>query len=295
MTSNAAYRIPVWDGLEDKLSAYDLLTIDLWGVMHDGITLHHDAVDAVLNARAAGVKTCFLSNAPRPRHQVRGHLAEMGMAPELLDFVVTSGGLARDYVRDHANGARLFHLGPNGDHDTVEGLPVDLVHDPDQADVILATDLGHYDIDGHVARLRGAAERGVPFLCANPDRIVHVGDQLIPCAGAVADLYEKLGGPVHWFGKPTKEALLACVAEVGMEFKGAGNPPRAMMIGDSLQTDIAGAHAAGFDGCLIASGIHRDDLMAHISAGDEIDRDWFREHVAGDRAMPHMIMTGLRW
>lgn len=287
--------IPVWSGLAQGASEFDLIIFDLWGVMHDGIALHRDAETAVLKAREAGVKTVFLSNAPRPRHHVRQHLAAMGLNTDLLDLVVTSGGLARDFVRAHGAGKRLYHLGPGSDHNTIEGLPVDLVDRADAADLILATDLDHHDVEAHAEMLREPAERGVPFLCANPDRVVHVGARLYPCAGAVADLYEAMGGPVHWFGKPTAAALEACVTEVGMTLDTLDRD-RVLMVGDSLQTDIAGADGAGFKGMLVASGIHRDALKANMTGNpDHIDGAWFREHVAGDRPVPHVVMRRLTW
>ena len=285
--------LPVWQGLKGQVHDYDLIIFDLWGVMHDGIHLHSGAEQAVQACRDAGVHTVFLSNAPRPRHHVRHHLHSMGLKSDLTDLVVTSGGLARDFVRSHAPGKALFHLGPDTDHNTIEGLPVSLVQNPDDADIILATDLDHHDIGAHKSLLENAARRRVPFLCANPDRVVHVGNRLVPCAGAVADLYGEMGGPVHWFGKPTPEALWACLTEAGLsrdEIPGT----RILMIGDSLQTDIAGAQAAGFKGCLVASGIHREDLLPHTKA-PSLDRAWFQREIAREKPLPDAILPYLTW
>ena len=285
--------IPVWDGLARHIQKFKLIIFDLWGVMHDGISLHKKAEHAVLQCRAAGIATVFLSNAPRPRHYVRGHLRSMGLSESLTDLVVTSGGLARDFVREHAHGKALYHLGPDMDHNTIEGLPVTTVKSPDEADVILATDLDHHDIDAHAALLENAARRQVPFLCANPDRVVHVGSVLVPCAGAVADLYAEMGGPVHWFGKPTPEALWSCAAEAGLSPDDVSDQD-ILIIGDSLQTDIAGARAAGVSGCLVASGIHRDDLLPHTKA-PSVDRTWFKTEIAGEKPIPDAILSHLYW
>lgn len=282
-------------GLCELMDDTDLVICDLWGVMHDGLRLHADAVDAIQAARHGGTQTVFLSNAPRPRTYVREHLLDMGLPASLTDFVVTSGGLARDEVRDRYENARLYHLGPEGDRNTVEGLPVDEVSHPNDADIILATDLDFPDVEAHRPWLKAAAERGVPFLCANPDRIVHVGERLYPCAGAVADLYTAMGGDVHWFGKPTPQALRSCLREVGMDRDTPG--ARVMMVGDSLQTDMAGAGAAGYRGLFITGGIHRDEapLLDQAANKGRVPVHSFRKIFGEEKAVPHAVMHALKW
>lgn len=282
------------------LSAYkdelSLIICDLWGVMHDGIHLNTGAVDAIERARGAGLRTVFLSNAPRPRTHVRALLLKMGMPEALTDYIVTSGGLARDEVRERYQGAALYHLGPESDHNTVDGLPVDIVKTPDEADIILATDLDFFDVESHRGWLTGAASRGVPFLCANPDRVVHVGEKLYLCAGSIADLYAEMGGEVHWFGKPMASALEACLPEVGIA-PGSLKGDQIMMIGDSLQTDMAGAHAAGYCGMFIAGGIHRDELPALSAAaqGGSVPVGTFKQIFGAGKAVPHAVLESLVW
>ena len=60
--------------------------------------------------------------------------------------------------------------------------------------------------------------RGVTMHCLNPDRVVMRGDVREACAGALADLYEALGGSVAWYGKPY-EAIYAHA------LRRAGDPP----------------------------------------------------------------------
>lgn len=280
--------------LSEISAMLDLVICDLWGVMHNGIIADPAAIDAIAKLRAQGIASVFLSNAPRPRYHVRDLLVNMGMPMHLTDLIVTSGGLARDAVRDEFQGSKLYHLGPKADHNTVEGLPVDLVSHPDEADVILATDLDYRDIAKHESLLSDARDRGVPLLCANPDRVVHVGEKLYACAGAVADLYSRMGGPVRWFGKPTPEALLSCISEAGLSNV---DNSKVLMIGDSLQTDIAGAHAANFRSLMIAGGIHRGDwpaTMAALSKG-KLSRSDFHRIYGDGKPVPDCVMHNLVW
>lgn len=287
----------VWlaPGLSEFADNLSLVICDLWGVMHNGIALSDEAVAAITQARRAGIETVFLSNAPRPRTFVRDHLLSMGLPVSLGDRVVTSGGLARDEVRDDYAGAKLYHLGPRSDRNTVEGLPVDEVDHPDDAEVILATALDFNDVAAHRSLLAKAVENGASFLCANPDRVVHVGDELYACAGAVADLYAEMGGDVHWFGKPTAAALQSCLKEAGMDAATPGD--RIIMVGDSLQTDMAGAKAAGYRGLFITGGIHRDEApsLQAAATGSLVKVEDFKQIFGEAKAVPHAAMKKLVW
>lgn len=293
--THAATTVRAIDGLRDIASELSLVICDLWGVMHNGLQVNPAAIEAITKVREAGVASVFLSNAPRPRYHVREQLMRMGMPEALTDYIVTSGGLARDAVRDHYVGAKLYHLGPEGDRNTVEGLPVDEVKHPDEADVILATDLDFRDVKKHRSWLKNACEREVPLLCANPDRVVHVGEKLYTCAGAVADLYEAMGGPVEWFGKPTAESLHTCVGERGLSSSIDSN--RVIMIGDSLQTDITGARAAGYSSLFIAGGIHRAEwpLVEKALHQGELSKSAFHEIFGPAKPRPTYTMKFLEW
>ena len=285
--------IPVWTGIAGQVERFDLVVCDLWGVMHDGRHLSENAVHAIQKTRDAGVRTVFLTNAPRPRFEVRAMLEKMGLDPALTDRIVTSGGLARDRVRAAYRDARLYHLGPAQDRATIDGLPVREVDSLHEAEVILATHLEVDGVDAHRAYLRGAAERRVPLLCANPDRIVGHGETLYPCAGAVADLYAEMGGPVEWFGKPLKSAVSACMTEAGLPTVPA---ERVLLIGDSLQTDLPAAAAAGVEGALVAAGIHGRDLMPLLEGGmPQVPLDRFCALFGACVPVPQAILPGLSW
>ena len=104
--------------------------------------------------------------------------------------------------------------------------------------------------------------------CLNPDRVVVRGGVPEPCAGAIADLYEMLGGRVTWYGKPHAPIY-------GHALHLAGEPPRdeVLAIGDALQTDILGAARMGFDAVYVTGGIHAgapfpEDFAARYGLGD---------------------------
>ncbi|MEI7933143.1 MAG: HAD hydrolase-like protein, partial [Alphaproteobacteria bacterium] len=105
-------------------------------------------------------------------------------------------------------------------------------------------------------RLTRAAERNLPFICANPDLVVQRGDVLIDCAGALAKLYAELGGEVLMAGKPFSPIYERSLFEAE---KLTGQPidrSRVLCIGDGIGTDVKGANSQGLDLLYISGGIH---------------------------------------
>ena len=106
------------------------------------------------------------------------------------------------------------------------------------------------------AVLTEAAARRLPMICANPDRVVQRGPRLIYCGGALAELYEALGGAVIMAGKPHPPIYRAALAKAAELAGEPVDPARVLAIGDGIVTDIAGANAQGLDVLFIAAGIH---------------------------------------
>ena len=100
------------------------------------------------------------------------------------------------------------------------------------------------------------AARGLPMICANPDIVIHRGDTLIYCAGALAHRYEELGGSVVYAGKPYAPIYDRALALA--EARGAPiERRRVLAIGDGMKTDMVGATRAGLDALFVTGGIHR--------------------------------------
>jgi len=91
--------------------------------------------------------------------------------------------------------------------------------------------------------------------------VVDVGVRQYICAGAVADLYERMDGEVFWAGKPHANAYDAARREAERVRGAPVERSRILAIGDSLRTDLKGAEAAGIDAIFVASGIHREETM----------------------------------
>lgn len=287
---------PVHDGVGAFAERYEAFILDLWGVLHDGVRAYPGAVDALKHLKAAGKRLLVLSNAPRQTWSIAGRMTELGLTDDLYDVLLSSGEDVWRHLRDRpcpwyrGLGRRLLHLGPERDRVMLQEIDFDEVADVEAADVILDTGP---PVDGQdVAELRPllqrAAARGLPMICANPDLTVMRGDRSQACAGAVAALFEELGGHVRYHGKPYPAIYASC-------FELLGRPARArtVAIGDSLRTDIAGARGAGLDAVLVTSGIHADELGA--AGGAPADPQRLAALCAAEGHVPSAVIPAFRW
>ncbi|MCR4520082.1 MULTISPECIES: TIGR01459 family HAD-type hydrolase [Bosea] len=261
--------VPVLKRAGDLLARYDVLISDVWGVVHDGLWALEPACEALMAYRERGGTVVLLSNAPGPSQQVAGLLDAKRVPREAWDRLVTSGDVTRALIAQ-SHHKRAYHIGWQSDRAVFDGLDVELVGE-DKADIVVATELNDYRTETpeqYRPLLERFARRGLPFICGNPDLVVHVGEDLLPCAGALATIYEELGGSVAWAGKPYRPAYdLALAAAADARGGRSVEPSKVLVIGDAVRTDLAGARLMGFDSLFIAGGIHRDETMR----GGEVD------------------------
>lgn len=254
---------PILANGKDLLERYDVLFCDVWGVVHDGHAALPPAADALMRFRKKGGTIILVSNAPVPNHQVAVMLDERRLPRDAWDAIVSSGDLALEHI-DEKRFETLLPIGPQ-DRDAalferVETLSASM---PD-ADAILCSGLNddlNETADDYRGLLEKALEHELPFVCANPDLVVDVGGKLYLCAGAIADLYQHLGGEVFWAGKPFAIAYDAARTKAQEIRQADVAADKILVVGDSVRTDLQGAQNFGVDALFIAGGIHRDETM----------------------------------
>ncbi len=250
---------------------YAAWIVDIWGVMHDGLRANEKAVAATAGFRAQGGVVLLLSNSPRPSPEVQAQLSALGVPETAYDDTLTSGDLTRHEL-ELRPGAKVFHLGPERDAPIFTGLDVTLV-EPEQAELVVCSGLFKDDVEGpedYHDLLSTMAARGLPMLCANPDHMVERGEELVYCAGALADVYEDMGGEVTYAGKPYDPIYELAFRKLGAISKRDLEPREILAIGDGINTDIKGAVNAKLDALFIAGGLHASDLrtIANADGGD---------------------------
>jgi HAD superfamily hydrolase (TIGR01459 family) len=284
----------VLSGIAALAPDYDLLLCDVWGVVHNGETAYPEAVDALHRAREGGATVILITNAPRPGAVIEKQIAGYSVPRSCFDTIVASGDVAREELRRWP-GVKLFHLGPERDLPNYDGLDLKLVGF-DEADMVVCT--GFFDDtvetpDDYRDMLAKTLARKIPFVCANPDIVVERGDRLIWCAGALAQIFEELGGTAIYAGKPHAPIYDVALAHAA-EIRGSNVArSRVLSIGDGVRTDLAGAVSQGFDCVFVAGGIHAAEL--------ELEDGRLRDPAAAARmfaeagALPAAIMQKLAW
>jgi len=105
------------EGLRSIIKDYDLFFIDLWGVVHNGIKLHEQAVVVLKEIKKANKEYVLLTNAPRPNSTVKAFLDNLGMDKDIQQNVYTSGEAALSYLKKNHLKDMFFHIGPPRDFD----------------------------------------------------------------------------------------------------------------------------------------------------------------------------------
>ena len=271
---------------------YDVLLCDVWGVVHNGLAAFPDASDALMRARARGAAVVLITNSPRPSKEVDAQLRHLHVPAEAYDAIVSSGDVTRSVIESR-RGKSLYFLGPERDRPVFSGLNVKFAP-VESADYVVCTGLIDDDVetpDDYRDRLQAMLERKLFMVCGNPDVVVERGDRLVYCAGALADLYATMGGEVLYAGKPYKPIYDLALARAAEAFGREVPLERVMAVGDSLRTDLKGAHTAGIDFLFVTGGIHAEELGGRDKPDPTALNSMFV--AAGD--VPKAVMQRLVW
>ena len=240
------------EGLSSIVNNYDLFYIDLWGVVHNGITLHDQAIAVLKKLLEMNKNFVLLTNAPRPNQTVRTFLEKMGMEEEIRNHVFTSGEAALNYLKKFYLLEKFFHIGPPRDFDLFNDFKNNQSKELDNCQYLLCTGLfDDHDKDLNYYKELLEKHTNKKMICTNPDLIVDRGNQRELCAGSVAMVFEKMGGEVVYFGKPYPEVYNQSIDN---------SEKRILSIGDNLNTDIKGANLLNYDSLLISNGVHKNEI-----------------------------------
>src|SRR5712671_1380066 len=235
--------------LRDLVDGVEVVRSDIWGVVHNGLESFPVACAALHAYRRQGGTVILITNAPRPADSVQRQLRKLGIADETYDAIVSSGDLARHFVAEHP-GQKLFWIGPERDTSIHRGL------DPTNAPL------------------------------EAPDYIICTG--LFDDETESAEDYRALGGEVIFYGKPHRP-----IYERAMQLAAGKNGHTAelgkvLAIGDSVRTDLAGAHGFGIDCLFVTRGIHAEEF-AGVDALDPASVKELFGHP------PRALIRELRW
>ena len=252
-----------WATLDPK---YRAILCDVWGVVHDGVDLYPGAAERLQQWRSEGRRVILITNAPRTADSVQRQLQRIGLPRDAWDGIATSGEAGIEAL--NALGLPVGFVGTAADRGILEGRGVQIVDDKNFIELACTgLEEARPRVENYRADLESWAERAVHMHCLNPDRMVIRGGVAEPCAGAIADVYQGLGGRVTWYGKPYE-----AIYRHALHLAGEPAADQVLAVGDAVRTDALGAARMGFDFVFVACGIHAgepfpDDFAANEGLG----------------------------
>jgi len=280
------------------VDGFDAFILDQWGVLHDGTRALAAALDAVDHLLAAGKVIVTLSNSGRRAATAEAQMKAMGLPVERFRANVTSGeaavaALAAGEIGGvRLAGRRCYLLCREGDTSIPDAAGLEVVARPADADFVLVTGIhGEVrDLASYLDELAPAVERRLPLVCTNPDRVAVSPRGNVLAPGGLAHAYGEAAGVAPLFvGKPHRPVYERCrraLPDVAV--------PRICAVGDSLEHDIAGAHAAGLATVFCLDGIHADAFDLTRPARDNLAAVE-RLTAAHGGVTPDYVITRLAW
>jgi glycerol-1-phosphatase len=235
---------------------YDAILLDLDGVLYRWPEPIPGSPEAVERLRAAGKRIAFVTNnSSRTPEQVAERLTSLGIRAEPGE-VMTSALATATLLADRGTRS-AFVIGEDGLRTALAEVGIDLV---DASDGVVDAVVVGFDRGADYAKLRDGAvlvERGAALVASNPDPSFPApGGEAWPGAGALLAVIEattRRRGEV--VGKPEAPLLRRALDQAG-----GGRP---LVVGDRLDTDIAGAIGVGWDSALVLTGsTRREDVDA---------------------------------
>jgi glycerol 3-phosphatase-2 len=234
--------------LSSLTDGYDHVLLDLDGCVWVGDTATPGAVEALLALREAGKGVAFVTNDGRQgAEEIVRKLWRLGFRAS-LEEVVTVGGAVQHVLAAREDWRTAFVIGSPAIHRHVVDAGVRVVNrlDIPAADVVVVAAHDAFEYD----ELRGAVQAvlaGAALVTAGRDATFPMPDGAWPGTGAVIAAVEAATGATALsVGKPEAQLYRTALDRLG--------PGRALVVGDRLDADIAGAHAAGLDAALVLTG-----------------------------------------
>lgn len=225
---------------------YDALLLDLDGTVYQGAEEISGAKEAL--ARCTARQLFVTNNASRGPDEVADHLNELGIAAT-PDAVVTSAQVAARLVATHVSpGAKVLVVGAEALAAEVRNVGLIPVWSFDDEPAAVVQGFSPDLCWSHLAEGALAIRAGAAWVASNVDATLPSERGLLPGNGSlVAVLQTATGRNPIVAGKPARPIM-----DDARRVSAAQNP---LVVGDRLDTDIAGANAAGLDSLLVLTGV----------------------------------------
>ena len=284
-------------GLYELMDGYDGFIMDQWGVLHNGLHPYDGVIDALLHLKQRKKQVIILSNSAKRSVDNVERLKRLGIKPGLYKEVVSAGEVTWQGLKEQKDppfkglGKKCYLISRPDDRSLIEGLDLELVADIEQAQFILITgfDPSGTRLEDLEPLFKKAVGKRIPAICANPDMVTVYGHERSIGPGALAKRYQELGGAAHYIGKPHKTIFRYCLGLFEDVM-----PSRILVIGDSIQHDIAGGVGVDLDTAFVTAGIHASAFKPGMTI--EQKRKVMEQLTQGyGDVRPTWILDGLIW
>jgi NagD protein len=242
--------------------------LDLDGVVYRGGQAIPGAEEFIAWLQQTAQPFLFLTNHSARTPESFAHKVQaMGIAVEPKDFL-SSATVTAEFLRRERGGKRVFAIGEEGLDRALAGAGIETVEQlPDI--VVVGFDRGiHYDLLARASRFILA---GAEFIGTNADGSYPLEDGPAPeCGALLAAIEAATGRKPLVMGKPEPHMFEEALRRLGV------GKNEAIMVGDRLDTDIAGAKRFGIPAVLVLSGATN------------------REEAARGRPQPDRVLPNLR-
>lgn len=273
---------------------YDAVIVGFNGVVSDGETVHHEAVNALINIKKHGKKIILYSNSSLRVSTLCDFFIEHKVPLKLFDAIVSAGEVLHYKLKQRSGdfsaiGTTYYKLGSKKDVGVFANLDYSPVDNIPEADFLYMDSAASVDdlLEQYLPELEYAASLGLPFVAAGNDTSSFKDGKISLAPGAVAEQYAVLGGRIITVGKPDPIIMAYCLEALPENIV----KEKVLIIGDNLATDIKGANFAGFDSVLISKGVH----VNFLGEGYISDVAKTRELSMNLDAYPDYVMSNLRW
>ncbi len=240
--------------IPDGLDNITGLILDMDGVLYRGESVVPGAAEAMARLQKAGIKMAALTNNARASAlDYSAKLAGLGIELD-ADSIITAGQATAQYLAAQGQAPRVFVAGSEALQRELQAIGAVPSEQPDFVVAgmdlemplsVLSTAVGHL-------------HRGAKLVATNPDNKLPVGQGVEPEAGAVVAFLEAASGQTAYIvGKPNPKIFTLALARLALPLD------KVAMVGDTAETDIAGATLAGLRSIQVASGNAADGAGLH--------------------------------
>ena len=252
------------------LDKYDAVLLDLDGTVYYEEHALPGAVELIRRFQADGRRYACLTNSTTSPQQLSARLARMGVTVD-ASHIYTAAAATCDYVvQRFGEEPCVFNLSTDGVHDMLDGRVRWVEGEDERCDaVICGVPLNVYATEERQRTALVLLRRGAALVAICADRVYPSPRGIDFGVGATAAMFAYAANVIPTFcGKPEKIFFTELCRRLGVR------PERCVLVGDNLESDIAGAKGVGMATILTLSGIAtREDLQRAAHQPDGVIKD----------------------